>query len=151
MENHSEAIDNSFTQEELLSISEKSTGFLVETSKWTKFLSILGFIFIGIMVIGGLFAGTIFSKIGTELPFPGFVIGLIYIFIALIYLFPILYLYRFSSNLKIALLNKDKVALETAFQNLKSHYKFVGIATIVVLGLYLILGVGSLLVAALLQ
>ncbi|RLD19748.1 MAG: hypothetical protein DRI71_11385 [Bacteroidetes bacterium] len=144
-------MDNSLTQEDLLTITDNSTKFLIEISKWTKFLSILGFVIIGIMVIGGLFAGTILSNIGTELPFPGFIIGLFYIFIALIYLFPVLYIYRFSTKLKIALSSMDSITLEAAFQNLKSHYKFIGIFTIVALGLYLVLGIGSFLIAAILQ
>jgi len=151
MEDQTENIDNSLTQEDLLTITDNSTKFLIEISKWTKFLSILGFVIIGIMVIGGLFAGTILSNIGTELPFPGFIIGLFYIFIALIYLFPVLYIYRFSTKLKIALSSMDSITLEAAFQNLKSHYKFIGIFTIVALGLYLVLGIGSFLIAAILQ
>ena len=151
MENPSENIDSALDKENLLTISDNSIKFLIEIGKWTKFLSILGFVIIGIMVIGGLFAGTILSNIGTDLPFPGFIIGLLYIFIALIYLFPVLYIYRFSTKLKIALSNMDSITLEAAFQNLKSHYKFIGVFTIVVLGLYLILGIGSFLVAALLQ
>ncbi len=36
-----------------MNISEKSKHSLNETRKWTFFLSILGFVFVGLIVIGG--------------------------------------------------------------------------------------------------
>lgn len=151
MENQTENLSGSMERERLLTISDNSTNYLIEIGKWGKFLSILGFIFVGILVIGGLFAGAILSNIGTDLPLPGFIIGLIYIFIGLIYIFPVLYLYRFSTKLKISISNIDSIALETALQNLKSHYKFIGVFTIVIIVLYLILGIGSFIISSLLQ
>jgi hypothetical protein len=142
---------NSLEEEKSLTISDSSKRFLNETGKWGKFISIVGFVFIGILVLVGLFAGTILSSFGSTLPFPGVLIGLIYIVIALIYLFPILYLYRFSTKIKIAFLSVDDISLEKAFENLKSHYKFMGILTIIVLGLYILLGLGSFLMASLLK
>ena len=72
---------------------------------------------------------------GSSVPFPSF-FGFFYILVALIYFFPVLYLFKFGSNLKSALARRDSKSLETAFENLKSHYKFIGIMAIIVLSFY---------------
>src|SRR5690606_1643028 len=64
--------------------------------------------------------------------------GLIYIVLAVIYFFPVLYLFNFSRKLKIALASNDMSSLTEAFSNLKSHYKFIGILAIVVVSIYIL-------------
>ena len=66
----------------------------------------------------------------------GVVIAIVYILIALLYFFPAYYLLQFSSNMKTALLNYDNSTLEKAFSYLNSHYKFIGVVTIVILSFY---------------
>ena len=77
-------------------------GFLKETSTWTYFLAILGFIGIGFMLIFGIFFGAIMnnSALGDANPYNnlGFSMGyfgLIYVAMALVYFFPVLYLFNF--------------------------------------------------------
>lgn len=150
MENNPNITNDSLESGSQLSISIRATKYLAETGRWGKMLSIIGFCFIGLIVIFSLFAGTIFSSLSGQsgagnLPFPGFLISVVYILMGLIYLFPILYLFRFSIKIKTALLNKDGGILEVAFENLKSHYKFIGIFTVVFLGIYLLGGISALL------
>lgn len=132
-----------------LTVSPLASGYLNETGKWGKFLAIIGFCFIGLIVLGGLFAGTIFSSMGSDLPFPGFMMGLIYVLLGALYFFPVYYLFKFSSQVRAALATKDSHALDSAFENLKSHYKFIGILMIITLGIYVLFGGGALLAAAL--
>jgi len=124
--------------------------YLQETAKWTKFISIVGFIFVGIMVLGSLFMG--FAGLGASagMPFPPILFSLVYLVFALIALIPLLYLYRFSSNMQAALNINDQLALTESFKNLKSFFKFYGIYLAVILCLYglmlmvgVIAGVGS--------
>jgi hypothetical protein len=142
--------DASFQRNQLL-ISPAATGHLSEAGKWGKFLAIIGFCFIGLFVIVGLFAGTIFASLGQEstMPFSGFVLGLVYIAGALLYFFPILYLFKFAKHLKTAIMTKNPQDLDTAFENLKSHYKYIGIMMIIVLGIYVVFGGGAVLMGAL--
>lgn len=125
-----------------LIISNESVVYLAETVKWTKFLSIMGFILIGVMVIFSLFAGTMFSNFNNQNTPPGFGIGitLMYLLLALLYYFPISYLLKFSQNTKSALETNNNEDLAFALRNQKSLYKFMGISTIVMLSIYLILG-----------
>ena len=82
------------TQAPSLELTKQSLSYLNETRKWTMFLAILGFVFLGIMVVFSLSFGAIFSSISgeqTELPFPGFLFGFIYLILAAVYFFPILF------------------------------------------------------------
>lgn len=142
MQETHDVLDNSHSGGQEFTLSANAISFLTETRKWSSFLSILGFIGIGLMVIFGLFASTIFGLMANELGaqpagFSG-MFGIIYIFVALLYFFPVLYLYKFGSKLKVALNNRDNIALESAFENLKSHYKFIGIFTIITIGFYIL-------------
>ena len=119
-------------------LSEKAQVFLKEIAKWSCFLSILGFVFIGLMVLLAFFIGTIFSKLTSisdaMKPLMGIGTGffsLIYLLIALLYFFPIYYLFQFSSKIKIALRDNDSDQLNASFEYLKSRYKFIGIMALI--------------------
>ncbi|HMV08917.1 MAG TPA: DUF5362 family protein [Cyclobacteriaceae bacterium] len=68
----------------------------------------------------------------------GAFLTVLYLAMAVLYFFPIYYLFQFSSKIKAALQTQSSELLEQAFSNLKSHYKFMGILLIIVLGLYAI-------------
>ena len=127
---------------ENLIIDWRSKEFLKETAKWTKFLSILGFVGIGLMVLGSLvmlFAPSSLMSNG-DFPFGGKIfMMLLYLAFAVLYYFPISYLYQFSENTKKAIENNDNNAIRDAFEFLKSHYKFMGILTIILLSFYAII------------
>jgi hypothetical protein len=132
-----------------LQIDQQSIGYLSETARWAKFLSIVGFVVCGFMVIFSLFFGSImsmFNKLnsgsdafgGSTMALGSYAFSIVYIIIALLYFFPCLYLFNFSSKMQTALRNNDQINLNAAFGNLKSCFKFVGILTIVVLSFYLL-------------
>ena len=136
-----------------LNFSNKIVDSLKEISTWSYFLSIIGFIGIGFMVIFGALFLTIlgsmpnnpYEEIGISMGY----FGLIYVFIGLIYFFPVLYLFNFSRKMKRALSLKNNDDLSSAFDNLKSHYKFIGIFTIVIISLYALMFIIALFSAAL--
>jgi len=126
-----------------MSLSQESKQHLNETRKWTFFLAIVGFVFIGLMVLLSLSMGAIFEELGDDMmPFPSFAVGFIYLVIGGLYFFPIYYLYKFSTNMKNALISDEDSSLNDAFRNLKSHYKFMGIFTIIIFSIYLLMGLG---------
>jgi hypothetical protein len=123
-----------------LQIDANAQAILRETSKWAKFLSIVGFIFCGIMVVIGIFAASLFATMSTQYgsPMPSQLGGLMtgfYIVYAVIYFFPCLFLFRFSTRTQVALRNNDQLQLSTALGSLKSYFKFFGILTIIVLAI----------------
>jgi len=126
-----------------LQIDHQSSAYLNETAKWTKFLSIVGFVFCGIILLVAIFMGSLigsaFSRYGaTGASGFGGIFSFVYIVIALLYFFPCLYLFNFSNKMKTALRNNDQEQLNTSFKNLKSCFKFLGIFTIIILGFYLL-------------
>lgn len=130
-----------------LQIDHQSSSFLSETAKWGKFLAIMGFIFCGLMVIVALFAGTLMASMmpglgtaeGTTAAIGGGVLTVVYLVLALIYFFPCLYLFNFSSKMQLALRSNQQDVLNTSFRNLKSCFKFMGILTIVLLSFWVLL------------
>ena len=141
------------TELEQLTINTKSKSFLKETAKWAFFLSILGFIGIGFMVLLGVFSSVIFNAIPQAklVPFDlGLAMTFIYLFLAIIYFFPVYYLMKFSTKMKQALATKNDETLADAFDVLKSHYKFIGVFSIITLSLYAMLIAVSLISGSLL-
>lgn len=145
-----------------LQIDQQSIGYLSETARWAKFLSIVGFVVCGFMVIFSLFFSSIMSTIsklssgsdsftGSAMAIGNYAFSIVYIIIALLYFFPCLYLFNFSSKMQTALRNNDQINLNAAFGNLKSCFKFVGILTIVVLSFYLLGTVVVVSVASLMK
>ena len=104
----------------------KSNSFIKEQLKkaadWARFLSICGFVLVGIMFLGAL------SIVGSNSG--GFSLPITLLAI-LLYFMPVRYLYLFSENIKMGLENDDELHFEKSFQNLASHYKFLGILTII--------------------
>jgi len=143
-------LDNDFKTPDGLMIDNESQAYLKETSKWAKFLAIVGFIMAGFMVLMGLFMGTIMSTMGGgmggEIPgFPVWTFSVLYILFAILYIMPMLYMYRFASKIQTALVQQNQVVLNSAFENLKSLFKFAGIMTIIMLALYALMIVGGML------
>lgn len=139
-----------------LHLNDSAKGFLKEAAKWGYFLSILGFIGVGFIVMAALLAGAIFTSIGSMMPGEivgkfgsvfGIMISVIYLLIAALYFFPIYYLNKFSSNLKLAITNNDSVRLANSFEYLKSHYKYIGIMALIMLSFYGLFLLGAIVVA----
>lgn len=137
MENTMSMFDHSEPGQGLL-INETSRAFLLEAARWGKFISIVGFVFFGIMILGGIAMmllpamGEAVSKGGV----PGVVMGLIYVGGALIYFFPMWMLFRYSTNIRKAIVNEDNDQLALSFRYLKGHFKAVGIILIIMIFMY---------------
>jgi len=144
--------EHSITENLEMKLNESAKDFLKETAKWAYFLSVLGYVGIGFIVLAGLFAGTLFSAMGKMNPAMssmgssfGIVMTVIYLLIGAIYFFPVYYLNKFASNAKMACATNDSDKLTISFQYLKSHYKFIGIMTLVVFSLYLLMIIGAII------
>lgn len=144
MEENYQIIDESMENPNGLELNHYSVVYLRETRKWAKFLAILLFIGAGFMVLVGLFGLTMGSVMNNTamgmnpLLNGGPIFMVMFIALALLYLIPAYYLIQFSNYMKRALQSQDNRTLELAFKNLKSHYKFIGILAIIMIGFYLI-------------
>lgn len=133
----SETNETTFSDFEELKISEASKSFLLETTKWAKFLAILGFVGLGLMVIGAFFIIALGSSLRGAGGAP-VIMGVVYLLVAVLYFFPTYYLYNFSVKMKKAILEIDQNNADSGFENLKSMFKFMGILAIVMISFYVL-------------
>lgn len=140
-----------------IEIGHESLGYLETTRKWTMFFAILGFVGLGLMLLLGLFFGSIMGKAiggvssmsgmegmeGMETAkavggVMGIVMFIVMLIFAVIYFFPLLYLLRFSTHTKNAVANLDANELRLGLKNLKSYWRYIGILIIILLAFYLL-------------
>ena len=124
-----------------LQLDQPSINYLSEAARWSRFLSIIGFIYCGFMVILGLFFGTVMRMMPTVgdsgmTTIGSSFFGVFIIIMSLVMFFPALYLWNFSSKIRKAFNNNDQPLLTESLKNLKSFFKFYGILLIVVLSFY---------------
>jgi uncharacterized membrane protein len=124
-----------------IEIEEDTLKDLNTTRKWSMFISIIGFIMVGLVVVIGFVAGIflqVFKTRNSGIGIPESMIILILLVFAVVYFFPILYLYRFSKHAGNAVRALDKTEMQKAFKNLRRYYVFIGILLIIVLLVYFI-------------
>ena len=125
--------------EKSMEFQAEAIGYLDETRKWAMFLSIMGFIAVGLLIVAALVMGVIFSFIPDTDDLPagfGLIFSVLYLVLAGLYFFPVLYLNQFSQKAKKAIAEQNSSFLTEAIGRLKSHYKFIGIMTIVMMAIY---------------
>ncbi len=139
MENSTDETSASSNRE--LVLENETILCLLETSRWANVLSIMGFIGLGLLLIFGLLVGTVMNNINTPV-FSSFSSGLVsafYLLLAGIYFMPVLYLFRFASRMKFAIREMNQEALNDAFKNMKSLFRFLGMMTIAIVCVYVLI------------
>lgn len=133
MENYTETTNNQMI------IDENGKAHFLEMAKWTKFLAIMGFIMMGIMIVAGLFMGSIFASIpgyNAVGALSGIGFAIFYTLISAIYFYPIYALYKFSTLIKPALAYNDTAMFNEAIAYKKNMFKYMGILTIILIAMY---------------
>jgi hypothetical protein len=148
-----------------LTLNDQAVDALRVSAKWCMFLAIVGFIGLGFLLLLAIFMYAAMSAVpemamagaGAGMPggmgagffgaMKGFLCGL-YVVIAIVYFFPVYYLYKYAKGMKNALESSNSDMLTEALVNLKSHHKFLGIMTIVMISLYIVLFIGMMIFAA---
>ncbi|MGB9745321.1 MAG: hypothetical protein ACPLXM_00125 [Bacteroidales bacterium] len=133
-----EDLENKNTQENFMLIDQEIKDYLLESARWGKFIAIVGYIGIGFLIIIGLIfmAGFSFASRFSGARFPMVIAGFVYILLAIVYFFPVNYLYAFSDQMKKGFESNNRQTLASGFSNMKSMFKFIGILTIVILSIY---------------
>jgi hypothetical protein len=126
-----------------LHLDETAVLHLKETSKWAKFLSIVGMVMMAFVLIIGLimvFSVGMFSSMSPNLgPASGMMgvgIGILYLLMAALYVYPIWKLYQFANFSQQAIASRDSQLLTQAMEAQKSMYKFMGILLAILLSIY---------------
>jgi len=138
----SEILDGNLSPQGI-GLSDQAKSFLLSTAKWAYFFSILGFISIGLTVLGAFSMGAIMSTaIADANPEMGFMgsgfIMVFYLLFAALFFLPMLYQFQFASKTQEAIRRNDEAKMTEAFGKLKAYYKFYGILTIIFIAFYIL-------------
>jgi len=126
---------------------------LLMTRPWVKFLAVLGFIMAGLMfaaaalyiimgllmLVGGMSAGAP-PGMGAAGAALGLGVGLFYVALAVLYLFPPLFLWRYGNRISDYEMTRNVADLTEALRQQKAFWRFVGILALV----FLILGIAGM-------
>lgn len=123
-----------------------SKSHLIDTAKWAKFLSISGMVIMVLFIVAAI-AGMSMSAFDQAYDTQGTNLlasqmRMVMIFVSLIMgvitFFPLLFLLRFSNNMRTAVQTNDQEAMIEAFLNMKRYFRYLGILFIIVLAFYAI-------------
>ena len=126
-----------------LYIDSESRTYLFQAAKWANFLSIVGFGGIGFVMITFAIVAAL-SVLGNDF-IPGLswltsgAFTLFYIVLAVLFIFPCLYMYNFATKMLKALQASDQKYLILSFQNLNLNLRFVGVFTAIGIVLHMIM------------
>jgi hypothetical protein len=123
-----------------IEIGQETLNNLNTTRKWTMFLSISGFIFLGLIIALGFIAGTflsVFNLNDSTLDIPDLLVVVIFFVLALVYFFPVLFLFRFSKHTSNAVATLNSQEFHKAFKYLKRYFIYIGILLIIVFTCYI--------------
>jgi hypothetical protein len=141
------------TPEPELILDDTGKTYLLETARWAKFLAVLGFVFLGFYILGGIalaFSITMTPEVGAWAKGLGATgILLLYSIVVFIIVYPLYALYRYTILVKRAINSNDRMTLNEALRFHRNYYRYNGIITIVMIGLYalvflLVISIGML-------
>lgn len=127
---------------EPLIITEDIRSYMYDMAKWTKFLSIVGFVMTALVVFAAIGSTAFMNTLSTISPGnPMAAMGsgflTVYLFvIGILYFYPSLLMFKHSNAAKKAILFGEQESLSVAMQNLKSFFKFWGVLMIVLIVFY---------------
>jgi len=119
-------------------ITQAMVESLKKTKPWVRFVSIMGFIAAGLLVLLGIVlvlgAGFISSWAGSEIGrIPIMLVGCFYGLMGLICIIPSVFLYRYADGIKKALKGDLTNGIEFALKSQQSFWTFVGVLLLIVL------------------
>ena len=132
-----------------LSIDPVTKTHLSETARWARFLAIVGLIGVVLLVIGGVvyaiwMTSVMRSAEDKDGVTTGYTTGftaasaIFLIVMAAVAFFPMLFMLRFANQMRAAINGNDQENLNNSFQNLKISFRYLGIITILGLGLWVL-------------
>lgn len=125
-----------------LEVDNTAKAYMLETARWAKFLAILSFIGMGILIAAGFYMSTMSSQLAAAygnnpmMETMGPIMMVMYILIVAIYFYPVFALLKFSNLIKPAIQSANQQQFNNAFRYMKNMFKYIGIITIIILCLY---------------
>jgi hypothetical protein len=123
-----------------IEFDQQTLNSLNTTRKWAMFLAIIGFIFVGILIIFGIITGAFISVFNTgdkAIGTTDLLIVILFLLIAIAYFLHVLFLFRFSKHTAKVVQTLDKNEFSKTIKNLKFSLAFLGALIIFALLLYI--------------
>jgi len=128
--------------------------YMLASTRWAKFLSILGFVVAGFLLIFSLSLSSILSLAATFNPAGGaglagvpiFFLSAFYIGMSVIYFMIALYMYNFATKTQRGILKRDEYSMEAGFKALKSQLTLMGVMAVIGLALFALIIVIAIIV-----
>ncbi len=136
-------------------VSPGTIAALAGTKPWVRFMSVMMWIGVGFMVLAGIMMATVMNGIMAATqpnnPFGksfGLLMGLLYIVMSFLYIYPALKLGNFASRIKDLMNSRSVSDLDAALNQQRQFWKFLGVMMIVLFSLYILIAIGAGVVAA---
>jgi len=114
------------------------------TKPWVRLMSVIMFILAGFIFLAGLLMMFV-SPPGMKGFGLGPLVGIIYFLMGGLYVAPAFFLHKFASSINEFLNGGGDSAMENALESQKSFWRFVGIVTLVFIGIYALIFVFMIL------
>src|SRR5689334_4359332 len=115
------------------------------TKPWVRLISVIMFISVGLMFLGGLAMFFVPATPGLRGTGVGPLIGIFYFIFGGLYLIPAYFLHQYASSIQELLNGGGDSAMENALGSQKSFWRFVGILTLILICLYALVFVFAIL------
>jgi uncharacterized protein DUF5362 len=130
-------------------VSPSTIAMLAGTKPWVRFMSVLMWIAVGIMLLGALGLGAV-SMLGIVKqtksgPLGGMefvVMAVIYGVMAFVYIFPAIKLWKYANRIGSLGATRSVADLDAALNEQRSFWKFIGVMTIFLICSYIIFFIG---------
>ena len=125
-------------------VAASTVDVMRRTRPWTLFFAVLLAIASGFMVLGGLgmlmVGGIAGASAGGGVAPAGLMVGIavLYILFALLYIMPMMALFRYSSAVTTLVQSRAVSALNAALEHQRKFWKLTGVMTIVFIALYIV-------------
>ncbi|MDR3679381.1 MAG: DUF5362 family protein [Flavipsychrobacter sp.] len=120
-----------------MEVDATAQSHFLEMARWTKFLAIMGFVFMGLLMIVCIAVGVFLANSST--PVAGInntMFATIYLVVAAIYIYPIFALYKYSTQIKKAIITTNQELFNSAISYLKRMFKYTGILLVIFIAIY---------------
>lgn len=127
-----------------LKLTAATLKYLKTAARWAKFLALMGFVFVGLMILAGLFIGVIYNisesdiMMDQEMSIPSLLLSFFYISLAVIMLIPNLFMNSFANKMVKSIENNDEKLLSKSFRSLKNWFLYFFLSVVVLIILYII-------------
>ena len=130
-------------------VSPSTIAQLAGTKPWVRFMSVLMWIVISLVILGIIVFGIMMTmgaskSIGTS----ELIIIAAYGVMIFFYIYPAVKMWKFANRVKSLMATRSLADLDAALTEMRKLWKFTGIITLIAICIYLVLGIGLIAMGA---